>query len=32
MVWQTRIETQQGKLVALTIQTQLVIRGRGKVD
>ena len=25
MVWQTRITTQEGKLVALTIQTQLVL-------
>jgi|SRR5438477_794953 len=25
MVWQTRITTQEGKLVALTVQTQLVV-------
>ena len=28
MVWQTRITTQEGKLVALTVQTQLVLPGR----
>ena len=29
MVWQTRVVTQQGQLVGLTTQTQLVIRRRG---
>ena len=29
MVWQTRVVTQQGRLVGVTTQTQLVIRPRG---
>src|SRR5215467_1850821 len=29
MVWQTRVVTEQGQLVGLTTQTQLVIRRRG---
>jgi 1,4-dihydroxy-2-naphthoyl-CoA hydrolase len=28
MIWQTRITTQEGKLVALTVQTQLVVPRR----
>jgi len=28
MIWQTRIATEHGKLIALTTQTQLVIAGR----
>jgi uncharacterized protein (TIGR00369 family) len=29
MIWQTRITTEEGKLVALTVQTQLVLSRRG---
>jgi uncharacterized protein (TIGR00369 family) len=29
MVWQTRVTTEDGKLVALVVQTQMVLEGKG---
>jgi acyl-coenzyme A thioesterase PaaI-like protein len=29
MVWQTRVTDEEGRLLALVIQTQMVLEGRG---